>query len=137
MGSNIRPFKHHIGVDIKKRTPEPQTAKALRKDVDERIKASKKLPIKFQFELLYDALREEIEARLLEHGYKAYSHIAALASVKTIITEEELHYLNQVRELRNNSRYYAQTITQTDSDLAQIRIPKIIKKIRTNNSQAF
>ena len=139
MGPTIRPFKKYLGTDVRQRTPEPQTAKALRKDVDERINTSKTLPDKFKLENLYDALRAEIEAKLLEKGYKAYSHIAALASIKNVVSEEELYYLNQLREQRNNSRYYGAHIEETDAQVAEIRIPKIIKRIRSKNinPQAF
>lgn len=132
MGS-VRPFKHYIGKEVKKREKEPQTARALRKDVDERIQVAEQIPIRFRLEFIYDTIRAEIEARLAEDGFKAYSHNAAISYVKKDLSEEEIFYCNKLRELRNEARYYGKIIREEETITATLRMKKLIQKIRKNS----
>lgn len=129
MGS-IRPFKHYIGKEVKRREKEPQTAKALRKDVDERLRATEQIPLPYRLEFIYDTIRAEIEARLAEDGFKAYSHNAAISYVKKDLSEEEIFYCNKLRELRNEARYNGKIMGEEETITATIRIKKLIEKIR-------
>lgn len=133
MGS---PFKNYLGTEVSKRIKNPPLAQSLRADADERLKAAEVIDSpKFILEQLYEAVRCEVEAILAEKGYKSYSHKATFTFVRTRLEEEENQYIEKLRQLRNKSRYYGEQISQADSDEAEIKIPKIIKKLREKNSQ--
>ena len=127
-------FKSYLGKEVSKRIKNPPLAQSLRADVDERLKTAEVINSpKFILEQLYEALRCEVEALLAEEGYKSYSHKATFSFVRTTLEQEENHYVEKLRQLRNKSRYYGERISQADSDEAEIKIPKIIKKLRENN----
>ncbi len=131
-------FERHKEINnIKETTPNKQKSSNLRKDAQYRLNFFTKITnynAKIALENHYEAIRLEIEALLAEAGYKSYSHEATFSFVKNILSSEENQYLARLRMLRNQSRYEAKKINLADAEVAQIRAPMIIKKLREEKS---
>ena len=107
---------------VHKASPDPELARALQKNVEEREKSTLKLksgefPL-LVFENLYDCLRELLDALLALEGYKSYSHEASIAYLRNFpeVSEEKLRQLDRYRVKRNNSKYYGKSPSTEDAD---------------------
>lgn len=73
--------------------------------------------------LVYDSLREVLEALALKNGYKIYNHECYTAFLKELIKSsdkgEEFDY---IRRVRNSVNYYGKTLSMNETD-------KLIKRI--------
>lgn len=75
--------------------------------------------------LLYDSLREILEALALKHGFKVYNHECFCSFLKEICKEERFSKeFNEFRKIRNQINYYAKDIS---IDEAVILIEDMIK----------
>ncbi len=74
--------------------------------------------------LLYDALRELLEAVALENGYKIYNHECYTAFLKEIINESYLgDEFDKFRVLRNGINYYGRKINQEEGiEIARLMV---------------
>ena len=102
--------------DVKKTSINTQLATALLKEAEQRIEFYLELPIteksaKYIFENCYEALREMADAQLSLEGYKSYSHEASIAFLQNKkFTEFEISKLNDMRWLRNGTKYYGKSM---------------------------
>ena len=77
--------------------------------------------------LVYDAVRELIEAVALLKGYKIYNHVCYVALLKEILNKSEAGDLfDEVRKIRNDINYYGKRISLDEGKyvldlLAQLR----------------
>ena len=90
----MRPFDFYLELnEVKRVSKDPELAKSLIRDMNERIAKSLKLNVKefakIVFENLYDALREFSDALLALDGYKSYSHQASIAGLEEYNFSEE------------------------------------------------
>lgn len=92
-----------------------------------KIKSADFLPddhIISKISLLYDALRELLEAKALENGYKIYNHECYTAFLKEILNKsKDGDLFDSLRKIRNGINYYGKTV---DSEEAE----KIIQDIK-------
>lgn len=62
--------------------------------------------------LIYDSLRELLEALAIEKGYKIYNHECYTAFLKEIIKESEKgDEFDEIRKIRNSINYYGREIS--------------------------
>jgi pyruvate/2-oxoacid:ferredoxin oxidoreductase alpha subunit len=137
----MMPFEYFLNNgEVKNSSKDPELAKSLIKDMQERIEKVEILDIrifaKIIFENLYDALRDFCDALLALKGYKSYSHQASISFLSsegfdTPFIEE----LDQFRYKRNSSKYYGLGISEQESrqikefyKMNKGKINKVIKK---------
>lgn len=66
--------------------------------------------------LLYDALRELLEAKAIEKGYKIYNHECYHAFLKEILgMSREGDLFNSLRKIRNGINYYGKKVNHEES----------------------
>lgn len=66
--------------------------------------------------LLYDALREHLEALALEHGYKIYNHECFTAFLKEILNRStEADMFDKLRKIRNSINYYGRKVSYEEA----------------------
>lgn len=76
--------------------------------------------------LLYDALRELLEAKSLERGYKVYNHECYTSFLKEILGKSsEADLFDEMRKIRNGINYYGKTISKEEF----VYINNILRKL--------
>lgn len=133
----MKPFEYYLnGRDVKKDSPNIELAKALIKDMRERIEKASKLEINFfskmVFENVYDAIRDFCDALLATDGFKSYSHQASIAYLaKYKFDNPTLEALDQSRAKRNDSKYYGYAVPPEDAQ----QILTLYKNIKNKINQ--
>lgn len=99
---------------IKTVSVERTLLKSLERIAEEKIKASKQLSQDLQLvkiSLLYDALREYLEIKALEKGFKIYNHECYIPFINEILRKTLMgEQFNIVRKARNAINYYGKKI---------------------------
>lgn len=107
---------------------------SIRKISDEKIKSANILPedhIISIISLLYDALRELLEAKSLENGFKIYNHECYSSFLKEVLNKpEEATLFNELRKIRNGINYYGREIKKEESVYIIDSLKKLIQKFR-------
>ena len=125
---------------VKKRSPDPEEAKALLKKSANRLEYTKQKAItannaEFVLEDAYEAMREAAQSLMSAKGYKPYSHEATISFIKRFygneFTEEEIQKLDHMRRLRNVSVYSASPISLEDARSSVILASRVIMKIKS------
>lgn len=100
-----------VNVDINK-------INSIRKVAYEKIKSANYLPddhMISKITLLYDALREFLEAKALEKGFKIYNHECYTAFLKEILEKtKEANLFDEIRKIRNGINYYGRQIDEEE-----------------------
>ncbi len=109
---------------VKRKTPDPEEARALLKQAGERMdyvdtKEINETSAKFVLEGGYEAIREAAQGLMSCKGYKPYSHEATIEFVKEFhdrdFSGEDIALFEHFRKLRNDSVYRAVQITAEDA----------------------
>jgi len=80
--------------------------------------------------LLYDSLRELLEALAIKHGYKIYNHECYTHFLKEILNESiKGDEFDELRKIRNSINYYAKDISVSESRDVLERIMKLREEI--------
>lgn len=119
----MRAFEDFLGTnEVRKTSYDLGLAKSLRSDAEERVKFVLQTPLSDEFanifyEQIYEALRAHINALLAIEGFKSYSHVATIAVLQRYpnFSNSELNRLDNAREKRNLSMYYAKKITLVEA----------------------
>ncbi len=99
---------------------------AERKSQSARLLAVDKVTVDSVITLLYDSLREILEALAIKHGFKVYNHECYIYFLDFILDEKELaERFDSLRKVRNAINYYGQEVPLQDAqnliqELAQI-----------------
>jgi uncharacterized protein (UPF0332 family) len=108
--------------DVKLQGKNEALARALIKSSEKGEKYIKKLKIdnesaEYVVSLVYDIIRELIEAKLLINGYKSYSHEATILFLKRFkeFNEQEIIFLDNLRKIRNGIKYYGKEANKEDA----------------------
>ena len=126
----MKPFLFYVEQnDVRRCTPDPVLATSLEKEARQRLAFLKTLPLTdesapFVLEGAYDVLRMKLEAALARKGYKSYSHVATLAYARDekLLTEAEFVAADRLREVRNQSKYYARRVGHIEAEDARKRV---------------
>jgi len=133
----MKSFQFYIDDEkVRKVAPNPALAKGLCASSKKRIEAVKHIPVReitvtIIVENYYESIREALESHLAKKGYKSYSHTATIAFAleNKLLSQEEEAYINNLKDLRNESRYEAKTSTLEDAKKAAERVPKIVARL--------
>lgn len=143
----MKPFEEFIKTkDVKRIFPDIELAKSLVEETETRIEIALEMKLddkraRVIFELLYDSLRELIDALLTLDGYKSYSHEAAIAYLKKFsdFSDFEISSLESFRKIRIASKYYGKPAKIEEAvrikEQFQILKEKIIKIINSKLKQ--
>jgi len=120
----MREFKEYLASGIvKKRAKNEARAKSLLDAAEKRKNVMEKyLPLNGEtsvkiIEECYDVIRELLEAKLINEGYKTYSHEAAVSYLKVLgFSQDKIIFLDELRKVRNGTKYYGE---QTDEEYAR------------------
>ena len=81
--------------------------------------------------LLYDALREYLEALTLENGYKIYNHECYTAFLKEILRlSREAELFDELRKIRNGINYYGRKVSREESEKIIADLKILISKFK-------
>lgn len=108
--------------------------KSIRKIAEEKIRSANYLPKDHfisKITLLYDALREFLEAKALEQGYKIYNHECYTAFLKEILKKSnEGIMFDELRLIRNGINYYGREINKEESTFIILNLKKLIEQFK-------
>lgn len=78
--------------------------------------------------LLYDVLREYLEALALEEGYKIYNHECYTAFIKEILEKsDEGDQFDVLRQTRNRINYYGMDVDDDEAEELVMQLQKLIE----------
>ncbi len=86
----------------------------------------------------YDIMREIIEAKLAQEGYKSYSHEASISYLAkhSQFTIAELDFLDNLRKVRNGIKYYGKEATALEAqqvlDFLKNMLPKLKELLKND-----
>lgn len=109
---------------------DPDMIKSLIKSSENKLKSEEKLLMDSvtacsKLSLIYDSLREILEALALKKGYKIYNHECYTAFLKEIMKESAKgDEFDEIRKIRNAANYYGK-------DISMEEVKNIIKRIKT------
>jgi len=79
--------------------------------------------------LLYDSLRETLEATALGKGYKIYNHECYKAFLQEILNEEySAQQFDMIRKVRNGINYYGRKVQPEEAQEIITTIQQLIQK---------
>lgn len=131
----MMPFDYFLKIkEVRKSSSNLELAKALVKDMKERIGKASLLDIngfaKIVFENFYDGLKDFCDALLSLDGFKSYSHQASISYLlKKGFDISIIEELDQFRYKRNGSKYYGEIIEPKDAQQIKDFYNKIKNKI--------
>lgn len=136
----INSFKNYLnGGYVKRKTSDSEEAKALLEKAKNRLEYTKSREVndktsQFVLEDAYEAIRESAQALMSIKGFKPYSHEATIAFIKEFYSsdfnEEEVHKFDRFRQLRNDSVYKAEIISNQDAKSSVLFAVEFINKVR-------
>ncbi|RIB35569.1 MAG: hypothetical protein BXU00_00470 [Candidatus Nanoclepta minutus] len=119
---------------VVKRIPDKNRARDLLSDSEEKFMIAEKvkdISPKVAFELYYDAIRGLLEVGMFIYGYKTWSHEAAISFGKILgLKDEEISFLDNLRKLRNESKYYGGKIDRDLLDGLYRDIVEVYNKLK-------
>ncbi len=114
---------------------------SLIKSSENKLKSEEKLVMSAvtassKISLVYDSLRELLEALALKEGYKIYNHECYTAFIKEIIKESDRgDEFDEIRKIRNDVNYYGKEISVEEAENVinriknlRVSISKLLKK---------
>ncbi len=110
-------------------SPDFNMINSLKKTSENKLKSSEELKMSqitanSKFTLMYDSLRETLEALALKTGYKIYNHECYTAFLKEILNQSiKGDEFDEIRKIRNSINYYRKDISIKDAQ-------ELIKKVK-------
>ncbi|MDP4012152.1 MAG: hypothetical protein Q8R00_00910 [Candidatus Nanoarchaeia archaeon] len=108
-------------IEAKKVQPDLEMAESLIKTSQNKLISAGELELKKEtiaskISLLYDSVRELLEAIAIKKGFKIYNHICYTAFLKEIIDNNDLaDDFDELRRVRNDVNYYGKEIPLLDA----------------------
>ena len=127
--------------DARKGFKDLALASSLKSFGENRIKFALNAPLEeagntIVFEMIYEALKEFIDALLALEGYKPYSHTASIAFLQKFseFSPTDLAKLDNAREKRHKAKYYGKTTTLAETkeliELYHKLHPKLVQRYK-------
>jgi hypothetical protein len=116
-------------------TPDTELINYLVDSSSNRRKTAKMIPLnettkESVISLMYDSLRELLEALSIKEGFKIYNHECYTQFLISVVKDEELaREFDSARLLRNRLNYYGRKIPLNDAKYRIISIDKLISKV--------
>ena len=122
----MKPFSYYLNEKLVKRaSKDPALGRSLRETAEARLRFAGSSDIttenaRFVLEDAYEALREAIDAKLAEDGFKSFSHEASIAYLMELrkLPEGEVHEIDRLRKIRNNSKYRGTSVSVEEGEKA-------------------
>lgn len=137
----INSFDNYLKLGkVKKKTPDPEEAKALMNKAKDRLEYIKEKGIndktaKFILEDAYETVREAAQALMSIGGFKPYSHEATISFIKEFYSlefkDDDIHNFDRFRRLRNDSVYKAIIIKEEDAKASLLFAKHFIGKAKS------
>ena len=125
-------LKKRIAKEIKE---DKELIVSLIKTSQNRFDSEKKLELNeittnSKISLLYDSLREILEALSIKHGYKIYNHECYTYFLKEILNESAKgEEFDELRKIRNSINYYAKDVSINEAKEILRRIKELREEI--------
>lgn len=120
---------------VKEVKPDFELIESLKKTSQNMLNSAEKLELtevtaESKISLLYDSLRELLEALAIAKGYKIYNHECYTCFLKEIVNESTKgDEFDELRKIRNGINYYAKDISVQETREVLIRIKNLRKEI--------
>lgn len=108
---------------------------SLLKTSDNRLKSEEQLELSevtsgSKISLLYESLRELLEALAISRGYKIYNHECYTCFLKEIMKESAKgDEFDELRKIRNSINYYAKDISVDETSKILVRIKTLREEV--------
>ncbi len=80
--------------------------------------------------LVYDSLRELLEALSLKNGYKVYNHECYAAFLKEVLHDDSKgDSFDEIRKVRNSVNYYGAELSAKEADDVIVKIKALRKSV--------
>jgi len=124
--------------EVKRITPDRQTAKAILRMIEVRMKAlelkDRKEFASLVVEDYYEITKEAITALMALDGYKTLSHEVLVGYLKEFypqFSEAEISLVDQFRQLRNKIAYKGFFITHDFLERSEARMKTVVSRIKS------
>lgn len=119
---------------VKKTKEDKNLAKSLLETAEIKLKSADSLADEFfisKISLLYDSLREILEALAIKKGFKIYNHECYVAFLKEIIgLSREADIFNDLRKTRNDINYYGKKLEKEEAEVIIGKLKNLISKFK-------
>ncbi|GIU68811.1 MAG: hypothetical protein KatS3mg002_0047 [Candidatus Woesearchaeota archaeon] len=119
---------------VKEAKADKNLALSLKEIAKIKIKSADSLSEEFfisKISLLYDALREILEAIAIQKGFKIYNHECYAAFLKEILKmPDEANIFDNLRKTRNAINYYGRKLDKEESLEIIKKIKQLIEKLK-------
>lgn len=125
-------LKKRIAKEVKR---DEELIKSLLKTSRNKLETEKKLELNeitsiSKISLLYDSLREVLEALAIKRGYKIYNHECHTCFLKEIVNESSKgDEFDDLRKIRNGLNYYGKDISIEEAKDVLKRIMKLREEL--------
>ena len=125
-------LKKRIAKEVKE---DPEFIDSLKKTSQNKLDSESKLELSeitagSKISLLYDSLRELLEALAIAKGYKIYNHECYACFLKEIVNESAKgDEFDELRKIRNGINYYAKDISLEEANDVLKRIKDLRREI--------
>ncbi|MEM3370929.1 MAG: hypothetical protein QW471_04545 [Candidatus Woesearchaeota archaeon] len=128
-------WKECLKQRIAKETKEDKNlVKSLLETAEIKLKSADSLTDEFfisKISLLYDSLREILEALAIKKGFKIYNHECYTAFLKEIIgLSREADIFNDLRKTRNDINYYGKKLEKEEAKVIIEKLKNLISKFK-------
>ena len=126
-------LKKKIAKEVKE---DKELISSLIKTSQNKLDSEEKLELNYitsgsKISLLYDSLRELLEAIAVKNGYKIYNHECYTYFLKEILNESiKGDEFDELRKIRNGINYYAKDISTSEAKDVLKRIKKLREEIK-------
>jgi len=122
---------------VKKKKKDEARAKSLIEGAEKRKAVMEKyLPLNAETavqitEECYDIIRELLEAKLSNEGYKSYNHEAVISYLAELgFSKDELIFVDTLREIRHGTKYYGKIVNEEYAQKVKEFLDKIYLKLK-------
>lgn len=119
---------------VKETKEDKNMIKSLLETAEIKLKSADSLADEFfisKISLLYDSLREILEALAIKKGFKIYNHECYVAFLKEIIgLSREADIFNDLRKTRNDINYYGKKLEKEEAEVIIGKLKNLISKFK-------
>ncbi|MEM3405794.1 MAG: hypothetical protein QW117_02360 [Candidatus Pacearchaeota archaeon] len=119
---------------VKETKEDKNLVKSLLETAEIKLKSADFLADEFfisKISLLYDSLREILEALAIKKGFKIYNHECYVAFLKEIMgLSREADIFNDLRKTRNDINYYRRKLEKEEAKVIIEKLKNLISKFK-------
>ncbi|MEM4358296.1 MAG: hypothetical protein QW244_03040 [Candidatus Pacearchaeota archaeon] len=119
---------------VKETKEDKNLVKSLLETAEIKLKSADSLADEFfisKISLLYDSLREILEALAIKKGFRIYNHECYVAFLKEIMgLSREAEIFNNLRKTRNDINYYGKKLEKEEAKVIIGKLKNLISKFK-------